>query len=109
MAEKREKPTVQLCFFRHENGNICTNSPTWKIEGKFKKFRVCDIHLAWGIRFSGYPALVDKHIDKHNFGLVKEEIFDPSQRKEYSQQVDDSQQLDDSKKNIVLKNHPKNR
>lgn len=62
MREKREKPTVEMCYFRQEKTNEpCVESPTWKLQGAKHKFKCCDAHLAWGIRLSGYPAMVDKY------------------------------------------------
>lgn len=41
----------------------CGHKPAWKLSGKSDalRFKVCDEHLAWGIRLCGFPALVDAH------------------------------------------------
>lgn len=63
MREKRkEKPTIDMCYYRDsESGNLCSDSPSWKVKGDKYRFKICDKHLAWGIRLSGLPALVDKY------------------------------------------------
>lgn len=64
------KKTRKFCSFREEAGEIklCSNFPLWKIcnEEKKVKLKVCDEHLAWGIRCSGYPVLVDNEIQNTN-------------------------------------------
>lgn len=62
MREKREKPTIDMCYHRDiKTGSPCVIPPMWKLKGEKHAFKVCDEHLAWGIRTSGFPALVDKH------------------------------------------------
>lgn len=70
---KDNKTTTELCFFREGINRKCSNSPSWKISGKTEtlRFKVCDEHLAWAIRLSGYPALVDVH--KSFVGRTKDE------------------------------------
>jgi len=64
MREKKSTPTLEVCFYKEGSKRLCSNKPSWKIEGASEslKFKVCDEHLAWAIRLSGYPALVDAHI-----------------------------------------------
>lgn len=61
MREKKEKPTIDMCYYKEGPEGPCTEAPQWKLKGETKRFKVCDQHLAWGIRLSGYPALVDKY------------------------------------------------
>lgn len=60
---KEEKPTVEMCYHKGDNRDPCVLSPTWKLKSTVNgyRFKVCDTHLAWCIRFCGYPALVDKY------------------------------------------------
>jgi hypothetical protein len=59
---KNERVTIHMCYFREGNKDPCTNNPEWKLEStaKIYRFKVCDEHLAWGIRLCGFPALVDQ-------------------------------------------------
>lgn len=52
-----------MCFYKEGLTRHCSNKPMWKVSGVGEglKFKVCDEHLAWGIRLSGYPALIDSH------------------------------------------------
>jgi len=59
MREPSKRKTVDLCFHKADDGSPCGHPVTWKLKGE-KTFKVCDLHLPWGIRLSGYPALVDK-------------------------------------------------
>jgi len=60
--ERKEKPTIDMCFHKEAgSGNLCKHKPTWKLKGEKHKFKVCDEHLAWGIRICGLPAMVDKY------------------------------------------------
>lgn len=62
MREKRESPTVDMCYFRGvRKSQPCSNAPSWKLKGDKHRFKVCDEHLAWGIRLSGVPALVETY------------------------------------------------
>ena len=63
MREKKSVPTIEVCFYKEGATRLCSKKPMWKIEGSTEslKFKVCDDHLAWAIRLSGYPALVDAH------------------------------------------------
>jgi hypothetical protein len=36
----------------------------WELAGKGPKFKTCDEHLPWGLRFSGLPAYVDEFRDE---------------------------------------------
>lgn len=62
--EKKSTPTIEVCFYKEGPKRLCSGKPTWKIEGSSEslKFKVCDEHLAWAIRLSGFPALVDAHV-----------------------------------------------
>jgi hypothetical protein len=64
MREKKSSPTIEVCFYKEGPKRLCGLRPTWKIEGSTEslKFKVCDDHLAWAIRLSGFPALVDAHV-----------------------------------------------
>lgn len=64
MEESPTKKTLRFCSYRTEDKILCTITPTWRLfnENKRMKMRVCDEHLAWGIRECGYPALVDIEI-----------------------------------------------
>lgn len=43
-----------------ENGYRCHGEACWLIKQKDRNnLRVCDIHLAWAIRLSGFPAMID--------------------------------------------------
>jgi len=56
------RKTKKFCHYRGEGNNleICSHLPQWKISNDQKKIlKVCDEHLAWGIRSTGYPALVN--------------------------------------------------
>lgn len=61
--KQSSSPTIELCFFKEGLHRHCSNKPTWRLMGQSDtlRFKVCDEHLAWGIRFCGYPALVDAH------------------------------------------------
>lgn len=84
MRERKEKPTVDMCYFREEGTrDPCTCTPAWKLRGDKYRFKVCDLHLAWGIRLSGLPALVDKHELNSPKGHF-EEFSDPSVHADYS-------------------------
>jgi len=62
MREKRESPTIDMCYFRGiKKSQPCTQTPQWRLKGDKHRFKVCDEHLAWGIRLSGFPALVEKY------------------------------------------------
>lgn len=68
MDYEEVKKTRKFCSHRgHEAElNICSNSPLWRIcnDEKKVKLKVCDEHLAWGIRRAGYPAIVDAEIQQ---------------------------------------------
>lgn len=61
--ENEVKKTKKFCSHRGDGKElkICSNTPQWRIcnEEKRVKLKVCDEHLAWGIRCAGYPAIVD--------------------------------------------------
>lgn len=60
--DRGEKQTVEMCYHKGDNRDPCTNAPTWKLKNPEKgRYKVCDTHLAWGIRLCGFPALVDKY------------------------------------------------
>lgn len=61
MQESDVKKTLKFCSYRSDELIICPNHPTWFIANSDKKMkmRVCDEHLAWGVRKSGYPAIID--------------------------------------------------
>ena len=85
MRERKEKPTIDMCYFRDETfRNPCACSPSWKLEGDKYRFKVCDEHLAWGIRLSGLPARVDKYEPVPKKGQV-EEFSSPVLHKDYSE------------------------
>lgn len=67
MAQKRkETPTIDLCYHKKEGtGELCGDLPSWGINNDKFSFKVCDAHLAWGIRFSGTPAMVDKYVPRN--------------------------------------------
>jgi hypothetical protein len=74
--EKKENPTIDLCHHRKEiTGELCPELPSWRVKNDKLSFKVCDAHLAWGIRFSGTPALVDKHVPRNRrtkqFKIIK--------------------------------------
>jgi len=60
----RRMKTVDLCFFKEEDGSPCSMSVSWKLKASKSgdSFKVCDAHLAWGIRLSGAPALVEEFV-----------------------------------------------
>ena len=62
------RKTKKFCHYRGdgENLEICSHAPQWKIcnEEKKLKLKVCDKHLAWGIRKAGYPVYVDSEIQE---------------------------------------------
>jgi hypothetical protein len=61
MREKRETVTIDMCYYRGvRKSQPCANPPLWRLKGEKYRFKVCDEHLAWGIRLSGMPALVEK-------------------------------------------------
>jgi hypothetical protein len=61
MREKRETPTIDMCYYRGvRKSQPCSHPPLWRLKGEKYRFKVCDEHLAWGIRLSGMPALVEK-------------------------------------------------
>lgn len=64
MKNHREKPTVQFCHHTDESGRGCLNQPSWLLQGEDKKLKVCDEHLAWGIKTTGIPARVDEYEEK---------------------------------------------
>ena len=78
MREKRSNPTIEVCFYKEGFKRLCSNKPSWKIEGPVEslKFKVCDEHLAWAIRLSGYPALVDAHVSPGSKGEDTEVFLD---------------------------------
>jgi len=55
------KKTIDLCGHQSDEGP-CPEKVRWKLknEASGKSFKVCDIHLAWGIRLSGTPAYVEE-------------------------------------------------
>lgn len=61
--EDDTRKTKKFCHYRGDGINleICSRLPQWKISNDYArvKLKVCDEHLAWGIRQSGYPALID--------------------------------------------------
>lgn len=61
--DREDKQTVEMCYHKGENRDPCTNAPQWKLKNAEKgyRFKVCDAHLAWCIRFCGYPAIVDAY------------------------------------------------
>lgn len=63
MTQYKESRTIEMCYHKGEDRDPCTNAPTWKLKSQSKgyRFKVCDLHLAWCIRFCGYPALVDAY------------------------------------------------
>lgn len=63
-AEHPRKQTVDLCYHKEADGSPCSEKVMWKLkcEGTNKAFKVCDVHLAWGLRLSGLPARVDAFI-----------------------------------------------
>lgn len=60
-SEIPRKKTVDLCYHKEPDGSPCSEKVTWKLkcEESRKTFKVCDVHLAWGLRLSGLPAYVD--------------------------------------------------
>jgi hypothetical protein len=58
------KITAEFCFFKQETGESCNCAPKWALASEKTAFRVCDEHLAWGIRLSGAPARVDEYKKK---------------------------------------------
>jgi hypothetical protein len=81
---RKEKPTIDMCYYRNpDSGDPCVCTPAWKLKGDKYRFKVCDGHLAWGIRLSGLPALVDKYEPNSGMGQF-EEVSDPSLHKDYS-------------------------
>ena len=58
-----KKDTVEMCFFKDElnQGKNCEHKPRWTVSSEKTAFRVCDIHLPWGIRLTGAPALVEDY------------------------------------------------
>lgn len=71
-------PTIELCFFKEGMHRNCSNKPTWKLSGQSDslRFKVCDDHLAWGIRLCGFPALVDGHRPIGQKEEETEKLFD---------------------------------
>jgi len=61
--EREEKITVEMCYHKSERKDPCCELPKWKLQNtdSGRKFKVCDIHLAWGIRLCGAPAMVDEY------------------------------------------------
>ena len=60
MNHYKQHITVVLCYFKHSMGEPCENKVQWAIKtDKGNMFKVCDLHLAWSLRFSGIPARVD--------------------------------------------------
>lgn len=64
MTDSREKPTVQFCHFVDDCGQGCLNQPSWLLQSDTNKIKVCDEHLAWGIKTTGIPARVDQYDEK---------------------------------------------
>lgn len=59
----RHSPTVDLCYFKHPNGESCGLTVCWKIKtDRGNTFKVCDIHLAWSLRFAGLPARIEEFV-----------------------------------------------
>jgi len=54
------KKTVDLCHHKEIDGSPCSEKVQWKLkcEESRKTFKVCDVHLAWGLRHTGLPAYV---------------------------------------------------
>lgn len=53
------RKTVDLCFHKNDDGSPCGDKVMWKLKSGSTAFKVCDVHLAWGLRISGLPAYVD--------------------------------------------------
>lgn len=83
MRERNEKPTIDMCYYKEGPEGPCVETPQWKLKGETKRFKVCDHHLAWGIRLSGYPALVDKYDLPPPREQVKE-VSNPENHKDFS-------------------------
>jgi len=68
MRPHRKSKTVDLCFFKEDDGSPCTETVTFKLthQATREAFKVCDKHLAWGIRLSGAPALVEEFVSEEN-------------------------------------------
>jgi len=60
VADSAVKSTVTLCYHQSPTGESCKEKVQWQLKGS-RTFRVCDKHLAWGLRFSGLPARVDEY------------------------------------------------
>jgi len=57
------KKTIDLCLYQYDDGP-CTSKVLWKLKAERtgRCFKVCDSHLAWGIRMSGTPAYVEEFL-----------------------------------------------
>lgn len=57
---RTNRPTVTLCYRLG-----CEDSPAWTVQPEGKgSIRVCDAHLALGLRSAGLPARVDPYVDE---------------------------------------------
>lgn len=61
MRDYPRKKTIDLCHHKELDGSPCDEKVMWKLkcEENGRTFKVCDRHLAWGIRLSGSPAYVE--------------------------------------------------
>lgn len=68
------KSTINLYYWQEPAGDPCTNHVKWKIKTEHGNiYKVCDEHLAWGLRFSGLPAYVDE-FPKEDTGQAKVQV-----------------------------------
>ena len=61
---RTHRKTVDLCYFKEDDGCPCAEEVSWKLRTMATQdtFKVCDTHLAWGMRLSGAPALVEEFV-----------------------------------------------
>ena len=55
------RKTIRMCFYKASTGELCSEEAQWKLKPTSGlAFKVCDLHLPWGLRYSGCPAFVDE-------------------------------------------------
>jgi hypothetical protein len=75
---KLTKSTIEMCYHKDEHSESCEFSPKWTVASAKTAFRVCDKHLAWGIRLSGAPARVDEYQKPSEEDDTKPIKYEPS-------------------------------
>lgn len=78
MEPKPNKSTIEMCYHKDEHSESCEFSPKWTVASEKTAFRVCDKHLAWGIRLSGAPARVDEYVKTSEEDDTKPIKYEPA-------------------------------